>query len=864
MGITLALGLSALVAQPAVAANEIDLGLSTGVSYSMVSGETLTVQATAGPTIIAGQYPFVKFSIANAGGLTLTTTYTSANSAGDNDLAASTAATAVVKSTGGNTAPSSTLAIDVGAAEAGTVTVQSWIDTDNDDVIDNNEFSSAVRTLTFVKLADVTWTTVLAQPALGSDDFAADLTTSPVVNYQQIASAVKIGVASVAAGVYTKLDDVEDNAANGATTVTNGGAFTAGITVTGTDSKLSFSDTDVEDNAAAGVYVAQALFDPAGAAIGEVGAESYKTVAAATITGMGEVVATDSTDLDYTSVNAAADTIAVRSTATSVPVTITATGATAAVTISVTITENTVGGNTDAATFTAGGKVLQDTVAGTAQSITFDVVSDAAGKASFTIVSSGALAGDAITVSGTAQGFSSPNATVVTWTTAGVASVANTDVAGTNAVLKAATNANYTLNYAVKDIFGALGTGSGTLRLSVSDGTTTKFVPVTAGVASVTFSNATAGNLTLTAEVQKQHTDGNYYDLLSLPVGAQAADVTTTTTVVIGTSAAATAIALTAAAGAGNNGFGDTAGPVALNANNAQTSADTRLAQKAPTTAGGVAISGTISDATTAGTYSSVTLTGTNLLFSVAQGKYSAGSITVQTNAAGAFSTVTVYSNKAGTQTLTVTAGTVTKTQDLVFAQAADTTGKSLVITAPTLVAPGSTLSIVGTVTDTYGNPINTDGVNTSGNAAADFKITYSGPGLQVGSTPTETDASGQAKLSYFLGSNDSGVITATFYYDANGDADYADTGDLVVKKEITIGVPEANAVIGSFSGRVAVRVENAKGSTISVKIGRSWYKYTAASANYLKSWKSRKGSTQVVTVYVDGDLQNTATITVK
>jgi hypothetical protein len=72
------------------------------------------------------------------------------------------------------------------------------------------------------------------------------------------------------------------------------------------------------------------------------------------------------------------------------------------------------------------------------------------------------------------------------------------------------------------------------------------------------------------------------------------------------------------------------------------------------------------------------------------------------------------------------------------------------------------------------------------------------------------------------------------------------------------------NAVIGSFNGRWAVRVENAKGSAVTVKVGSRWFKTTATSDSFVFSRKSKVGASLLVKVWVAGDLQNEQTVTVK
>ena len=70
--------------------------------------------------------------------------------------------------------------------------------------------------------------------------------------------------------------------------------------------------------------------------------------------------------------------------------------------------------------------------------------------------------------------------------------------------------------------------------------------------------------------------------------------------------------------------------------------------------------------------------------------------------------------------------------------------------------------------------------------------------------------------------------------------------------------------MIGSFNGRWAVRVENAKGSAVVIKVGGNWYKVTASSDSFVFSRKSRVGATPLVKVWVAGELQNEQTVTVK
>jgi hypothetical protein len=159
---------------------------------------------------------------------------------------------------------------------------------------------------------------------------------------------------------------------------------------------------------------------------------------------------------------------------------------------------------------------------------------------------------------------------------------------------------------------------------------------------------------------------------------------------------------------------------------------------------------------------------------------------------------------------------------------------------------------------DEHGNAVAADDA-----ATESFAVTVTGLGF-VGAIPTKLNAKGEATVAVLLGSADEGsvVITATYDADGTGTAKAAITST----KTVTVGAvtAEVNAVIGTFQGRWAVRVENAKGSTVVIKVGGNWYKVTATSDSFVFSRKSRVGATPLVKVWVAGDLQNEQTITVK
>jgi hypothetical protein len=229
----------------------------------------------------------------------------------------------------------------------------------------------------------------------------------------------------------------------------------------------------------------------------------------------------------------------------------------------------------------------------------------------------------------------------------------------------------------------------------------------------------------------------------------------------------------------------------------------------------------------------------------------------VNTNESGAYSGVSVYRQKAGAVTVSATVGSVKGDVGLSYLAAAETTGAAIELTTPASIASGSTFQVKAKLTDKYGNPVK---VTTAGL----LSVKYTGPGYVTATLPSTTDASGELSFSVLLGSADEGAATVTVTYD--GDATASTTTDNVSKTAtLTIGgTPEVNAVIGSFQGRWAVRVENAKGSTVTVKVGGKWYKYTSLNANYTFARKSKVGASVLIRVWVDGELQNEQTTIIK
>jgi hypothetical protein len=254
---------------------------------------------------------------------------------------------------------------------------------------------------------------------------------------------------------------------------------------------------------------------------------------------------------------------------------------------------------------------------------------------------------------------------------------------------------------------------------------------------------------------------------------------------------------------------------------------------------------------------SNVTVASPDLIFrETGETATTSGTISVRASDLGVVS-IEVASRKAGTHTLTWTVGGASTTSLFVVDAAAADSGKTITYDLSALPS-GQTSKITGTVVDAEGNAVYTSG-------SADVIVSWAGQGLPFGTgVSVDTDAKGQFSINVLVQATEVGSGTITATYRPAGDS--TSTKNVAVAKTLTIGVAaaEVNAVIGTFQGRWAVRVENAKGSTVVIKVGGNWYKLTASSDNFLFSRKSKVGATPLVKVWVDGELQNEQTITVK
>ena len=449
----------------------------------------------------------------------------------------------------------------------------------------------------------------------------------------------------------------------------------------------------------------------------------------------------------------------------------------------------------------------------------FEIKTGADGYASFTVATTGFAANDTLVVNAS-SGNTAAGALTMT-ATAPAYSIVND-----YSIYAIAPGAVAKIGYAVEDQWG-VALKATDYRIQVTRGgtgfayaTTISEVAVVAGAATFEFTPAPAtktGSAVVSAVLQKFDASLNSW----ISGGSADANVTVTVTDVTSVFSVAPAVSVAASV------------------------------SYFPSTVSWKTVTGTVKNVG-----SDIEVSGDGLVFRAAAGKATAsGKLSVRSDANGAY-TFDVASLKVGKHTISQKVGATTSTTLLVVDPVTADSGKSISFDKSALVS-GETAKITGTLVDANGN-----GVNTSG--SADVVVSWAGLGLPFGTGTLETDADGKFSINVLVLATEVGTGTITATYRPAGDA--ASTKNVTVAKALTIGeaAAEVNAVIGSFNGRWAVRVENAKGSAVTIKVGGNWYKVTATSDSFVFSRKSRVGATPLVKVWVDGALQNEQTVTVK
>ena len=863
LGALVALGSTVIAGTPATAApTALYLESAFGTNYNGVLGQNFVLSGTAAG---AANNDEVKYYVEGATAANLTvvgryttdlstdiasSAYTTATSSGatfnsvsnalklvDTDAAAKVATVSTGASyKAGNAFEFALLLNSTNVTATTSIKVTPFLDSVlSDNKPGANELTGTPVTIVFNKASELTATPTLKAIALGSNVKATVAVTT--VNLEQFRATT---AGAPAAQSFVNVDFTS-----------NGGAFQSDKVPAWNTTDKEFVVDSTGTPTAGNVYGATAQFgstDSASAAL--------VTATAGEVSSLGAFAVTKGTSY-RASVGSSSDVV--RSGAGSVSIATTATVVTgkakAGQKVTFKIAESGNSTLDSAATVTAGGKTLSNAKTGTTEDVSVDVTTDADGVATLAIAYAGIKEGNQFVVSATAAGASgsvsvSSNKTFTGQDSKATAVVdasaaAHSGTTTSRSVRQVAKGSALSIDYTIVDQFGQA--PSGDFQVVVTEDSSnanfTANVPVSAGKASFNGTdNSTADNdYTVTATVQKKNaTSGNWE-----AIGSGLA-----TTSLIQIAAVGTPSSITVTAGATTGVTRDAVSYVAGNTDIEQDTV-TRTAPSNGTTLTGTVVgsNGAVVDGAT------VTFTGANLLFK-AGNVYGVGSLTVRTNASGSYGTVNVYSNKAGKQTVTITSGGASKTQDITFA-AVTSGGTVWASNAPASILPGSTLKVTGTLTDKYGNAVDT----TNG-----ITVAYTGPGFLTATPATQTDEDGAVSAVVLLGAADSGTATFKFTYDNGTSSD--DTDDVVKTVTVAIGAaaPAAatSANASGSKGKINVAVTAAAGKTVVVKVGGKFAtSFSATGSKKSVAVKAAKGA-KTVTIYVGGKLVKTVKVTVK
>jgi hypothetical protein len=753
IGAGIALATSGL-SVPAYAAGELQAAPDTGSLYAVSHTSLFYLSTSVSPGFSSAELQYLKYNIVTGGGFDVnagngndkaaaiadTVTEPAVDALVTSDVYAATYTAGDVKNVLELEIENSSSADFASDADTRTITVQPFIDKNGNGIVDAGEWQLAPITISWIDRDDISLTTVLTQPVLGDTTVTAKV-SSTNINLAQSEGTIEV--------------DFTESAGGGATETDTSGVYSA------TDDNLTFTTvggTVTTTVPGSGLVVAGTYTATAQVSGTNVGNVSTRTVSTTTVDDVVVSAAASAT-------NTASDTNAIKMSLAASSLTVTALVEDSSndpiedKTVTFTVAENAANSLASGAVVTVGANTLTNTNAGTIQSRTVTAVTDEDGKASITITFTGMVKTNALSINASVDGLAG-TAQVATWYESEADSVHSTTVVGTSPELVVAKDADFSLGYVVLDQWGTILTATGH-TVTVGDGTNSLSAAFVGGKATVSWPGYTANTTkTMTATVFKNNVSTSK---------------TTTTELTVGAPTAPAAVSI-----AGSFGTNTTPGTTDLLTNTkVWSNADVREGQVAPVVENGISVTGNVTDANGNATISAVTLSGADLLFAVDGKVFAAGSVTVQTNASGAYA-VTVYSNKAGKKTMTVAAGAAVKTQDIFFRAVALSVGTSLVLNVPAAATPGSTVVISGSLTDQFGNPV-------AAGAGQNFAITWSGKGF-VSNMPTSVSADGTFSFFALLGSADSGTVTVTAYYDHNGDADYSDAKDLVVSRSFVIG----------------------------------------------------------------------------
>jgi hypothetical protein len=889
LGATLSLAISGLVAAPAQAAVGITLEPKLGTEYTMIEGETFTLNAFGNVEFPSGNASQLRVKVTNKvangsfdgfaiNGTTLAHGYAAGSgnaviyagvtpADGDAatipategtqvDVAGTVDATAVMalgesratfaaNSTSVMTSPFTFSFTNATVAEETPekLEVVVWADVDNDGTIDTGETRSNTVTVTYVDAADVT-PSLSVSPALfvGDTDFVVSMTLGAVNEAQLTAADLAILVTN---GADVTADASADTAVAGAFAVTLNTAKTRWSTGTIT------ADTALALTGNWSTIKARALFKGSNvAAITDVlGAAAYAatfTVSSRTIDATntkGEVIFSEN------SIESGTQTATVRRNtswqvrlkardAAATPAAVVGVGTVATVSTSVTLSATK--------TLSVNGTVYTDD--DDLADLEISGVTDSSGYHTVTLATVGFAADDTVTVAWTTQGLTGDQVVSTLKTTSYTAAFAHgSESANDGYDPTIVIGGSHVVNLLVADQWGkapADGAYSVTLTRAAAVARTTAAawalnVPVVAGkaTATITDNGAGAGSDTVTATL----------------VGG-AASGTDTFTLHYATAAAATVTSLTFADNQGTDDSPVQRNSVAMSSWNyyasdakAEPTADANNIDNGATTWVAsdllLELSGAVTVAAGSGLEGvPVTISAKGVIFEFTDAAgneiYSRDTITVPSAAGGSFAVNAYSDGKGGSVVITASAAGLTKTTTVVFA--ANSSVGSFTITTPASTLPGRTADVIVTALDAVGDAA----------VGASVTLSSTGPGYLINTTGT-TLSDGTFATKLLLGSNDTGSAVIKVTMTIAGVAT-TKTATIVVGSGAAAGTGKVN--VGSFNGKLVVYASGLNGKRISWKVGGRWGS-AVASSNYaiFNRPTPRAGVTLNVEVFVDG-----------
>jgi len=505
----------------------------------------------------------------------------------------------------------------------------------------------------------------------------------------------------------------------------------------------------------------------------------------------------------------------------------------------------------------AGGETLTNSTVG--GEISFHATTDAAGKVAFTMVNSGAADADSVEVTVQVETKESHTGTF-TWADAEYTLGHAVLNANGNADRSVVVGSSFTLAYAVHDQWGATNPGSAyTVSLSKSvDDAREKAATWSYPAASVgsngtvsfaiTDNGVGTGSDTVTATLNKAGDNNNVTTV---------DDVNSVVTYEVAAALAASTITATAewTTATDRANLTDLTGRLR--------SIDSQFDDSEFIDTWGCSgldwVNGTVSGAASAGIDGIlVTASATDAWIGVSTNgpvDYQAAKNTVSQYSIDGSYSFYVCSSHPGKNTITITAGGVTKTVDVYFKSSAAKTVALSVNGGAATAQTGRSVAVTATVKDANGNLV------------PDRVVTFATSGLgSLDSATATTDANGVATVHYLTGSAETGVVDFTATVATANASDIAvEQATAVVSSKVTETFTRADGNVTHKKNKVTAHWSAAAGQKVIVVID-GYRRYTQVElADAANSYsKVLKKGRHVVNLYIGGVLVDSHKFTVK